>query len=686
MVQRVSHGDTLAEIGEMPICSDGGRVQAWLRSGLNEGMLRPYVESFWADPSELANFYGSGAFVRDRGGERPEMVCALLQQLEAHTFRLGIGDLCVHPEGLAAGGAAPEGGEGGGLLSGGAALVGSIKGIVSGRDRSNSSAAAEPAAAADWAGLTPVVKLNQEEVDAGTAPGSPRPSSRRQSKTPAKHKKKRSRAHQRVRSIGSEQPATADVVLASPTTAARASSVEEDGSAAAETAASTLPTPAVRIFDPMAADDGQDGDGAWPSGLCDPLPPSAQPAPAPPAADAGPEVGSMDWMILEAGKRAAAMTAQQQQRAAVDVRDAAPPTADECEAAPPAPEEREAVLPAADEREAAPPAIDVEAPAADDERDAGGAPSATDEAEPPAVHDGNATVTPPDETDLQEQVLATTTRLSAFFAAVGSSAVGTARSVLSSATSAFGGAPADESHAVVVCESAGGAELVHYNDQRTLQLLTGVLTLCPERGLGAQRFQCAGEGCSSPIGLFLGKARICDYDGLYYCAACHAGDLRVVPARAIHSWDFERRAVSRQAAAMLDFIRDQPVFNMRATNPTMFGYVEELREAGDLRERLVLARRWMEAEKPEALEQVRAKLWPREYLWQDASLLALRDLEELAAAGPLLPMLRAAAARCDGVTGGAEGTFVPGDRDDDPSVLLPPAAAAAAASDDDETY
>lgn len=39
------------------------------------------------------------------------------------------------------------------------------------------------------------------------------------------------------------------------------------------------------------------------------------------------------------------------------------------------------------------------------------------------------------------------------------------------------------------------------------------------------------------------EARQCDYTGLYYCSSCHWNDQAVIPARVIHSWDFEARKV-----------------------------------------------------------------------------------------------------------------------------------------------
>ena len=34
------------------------------------------------------------------------------------------------------------------------------------------------------------------------------------------------------------------------------------------------------------------------------------------------------------------------------------------------------------------------------------------------------------------------------------------------------------------------------------------------------------------------EARMCDYSGQYFCEECHWNDLVVIPARAVHNWDF----------------------------------------------------------------------------------------------------------------------------------------------------
>ncbi|NXK80022.1 DEFI8 protein, partial [Amazona guildingii] len=74
------------------------------------------------------------------------------------------------------------------------------------------------------------------------------------------------------------------------------------------------------------------------------------------------------------------------------------------------------------------------------------------------------------------------------------------------------------------------------------------------------------------------EARQCDYTGLYYCSSCHWNDLAVVPARAIHNWDFEPRKVSRCSMRYLALMVSRPVLKLREINPLLFNYVEELVE------------------------------------------------------------------------------------------------------------
>ncbi|GJQ79657.1 hypothetical protein Trydic_g5813 [Trypoxylus dichotomus] len=77
------------------------------------------------------------------------------------------------------------------------------------------------------------------------------------------------------------------------------------------------------------------------------------------------------------------------------------------------------------------------------------------------------------------------------------------------------------------------------------------LDICPEVGLSMQRYLCAE--CKTPLSITfpkglsylvklimtgnVGEARRCDYNGYYYCSACHWGSLAIIPARVVHNWD-----------------------------------------------------------------------------------------------------------------------------------------------------
>lgn len=69
----------------------------------------------------------------------------------------------------------------------------------------------------------------------------------------------------------------------------------------------------------------------------------------------------------------------------------------------------------------------------------------------------------------------------------------------------------------------------------------GVLTGADPRA--DTRAGACADACAAAAGGVPSEARQCDYTGLYYCSSCHWNDLAVVPARAIHNWDFEPRKV-----------------------------------------------------------------------------------------------------------------------------------------------
>lgn len=55
---------------------------------------------------------------------------------------------------------------------------------------------------------------------------------------------------------------------------------------------------------------------------------------------------------------------------------------------------------------------------------------------------------------------------------------------------------------------------------------------------------CASRlGCPQPIGPSLGRARLCEFSGQYYCDSCHRGDTSIIPSRMVHNWDLNQREV-----------------------------------------------------------------------------------------------------------------------------------------------
>lgn len=53
----------------------------------------------------------------------------------------------------------------------------------------------------------------------------------------------------------------------------------------------------------------------------------------------------------------------------------------------------------------------------------------------------------------------------------------------------------------------------------------------------------SSSGCPQQIGPSLGRARLCEFSGQYYCDSCHHGDTTIIPARMVHNWDLTQRAV-----------------------------------------------------------------------------------------------------------------------------------------------
>ncbi|XP_025087005.1 differentially expressed in FDCP 8 homolog A-like [Pomacea canaliculata] len=121
-----------------------------------------------------------------------------------------------------------------------------------------------------------------------------------------------------------------------------------------------------------------------------------------------------------------------------------------------------------------------------------------------------------------------------------------------------------------------------------------IYDLCPRnpKGLAAQDFRCAE--CRMHISGSDGmEARLCEYNGRYYCEMCHWNDLMYIPAQILHNWDFEKRKVCRASKQFLKLMRTKPVIRVQDVNPMLFNYVEQLRDIKHLREELLIMKKYI---------------------------------------------------------------------------------------------
>lgn len=111
-----------------------------------------------------------------------------------------------------------------------------------------------------------------------------------------------------------------------------------------------------------------------------------------------------------------------------------------------------------------------------------------------------------------------------------------------------------------------------------------IMRICPEIGLHGQKFACVD--CDKKINL--SSARLCHYDGRYYCYQCHTGsDYVPIPARVIRNWDFTPKPVSKTSMQKICFLRTRPIlFNLFHMNSMLYGFIDQLVQIKQIRERL----------------------------------------------------------------------------------------------------
>ncbi|XP_003785040.1 pleckstrin homology domain-containing family M member 3 [Otolemur garnettii] len=186
-------------------------------------------------------------------------------------------------------------------------------------------------------------------------------------------------------------------------------------------------------------------------------------------------------------------------------------------------------------------------------------------------------------------------------------------------------------------EQMGGQELRKSKRQSvTTSFLSILTTLSLERGLTAQSFKCAG--CQRSIGLSSGKAKVCNYSGWYYCSSCHVDDSFLIPARIVHNWDTSKYKVSKQAKEFLEYVYEEPLIDIQQENPMLYQHAEPLAAVVRLRQRLKSLRAYLFSCRAAVAEDLRRRIFPREYLLQQIHLYSLADLQQVIE-GKLAPFL-----------------------------------------------
>ncbi|KAL6101223.1 plekhm3 [Pungitius sinensis] len=218
-------------------------------------------------------------------------------------------------------------------------------------------------------------------------------------------------------------------------------------------------------------------------------------------------------------------------------------------------------------------------------------------------------------------------------------AVGAQRPAKEEAAGSGGGAPALQG---VLLRSKPCRERRQREAQRakrqsvTTSFLSILTCLAVEKGLTAQSFRCAG--CQRPVGLSKGKAKVCYYSGWYYCQSCHQDNSFLIPARLLHNWDTSRHKVSKQAKEFLEFVYEEPLLDVQQLNPCLYEHCEPLRAVLRLRQQLQSLRAYLFSCRATVAEDLRRRIFPREYLLQHIHLYSIADLQQVID-GKLAPFL-----------------------------------------------
>ncbi|XP_063814950.1 pleckstrin homology domain-containing family M member 1 isoform X2 [Pseudophryne corroboree] len=154
-----------------------------------------------------------------------------------------------------------------------------------------------------------------------------------------------------------------------------------------------------------------------------------------------------------------------------------------------------------------------------------------------------------------------------------------------------------------------------------------LLYIPTEHGLDMQNVKCAG--CHQQLGFQFCKAKVCSYSGLYYCGLCHQDEISIIPSRIVHNWDLTERVVSRQALNFLQMVQNEPIFNMKRLNESLYQHTQTMYEISHKREKLRLLGEYLMTCRSGALRELSAMLDQRNYLLECTHTYSVRDLKQI---------------------------------------------------------
>lgn len=181
-------------------------------------------------------------------------------------------------------------------------------------------------------------------------------------------------------------------------------------------------------------------------------------------------------------------------------------------------------------------------------------------------------------------------------------------------------------------------EIISDKKDHKSPLASLLLTLNQESNLVKQNYQCAG--CSSPIGLIYGPARVCNFTGGLYCPDCHNDtDEVIIPARVFLNGDWSKRKVCRAVHQFFREIEVDPSLDAIQFDRNIYSFQREFSALLTVRSQLQhLSAFLLTCRTADVGEEFRKRIYGKEYLYNHQHTYSLADLP-LIQSGQLLQQL-----------------------------------------------